>query len=445
MSNSPKKHSGASRREVLGWTLAVGAVAALNPRLPFALAKDSKDKEKEKHDDTPIAGKGQAKRAVLLYLGGGATQFETWNPKKKGSPNMGEAEPINTSVEGIEIGSAFPKMAKMMDDVCVVRSVTTKEGNHDRGRYLMHTGYIPNPTVTHPGMGSYVAHEIGDKESVLPNFVSIGGSQGAGYLGVEWDPFVVDNPKAPVANLASAPGIDQRRRDSRLSLLDRLNKEFESDRGDDAVAPHRNMFLRAKRLMDTAKNRAFDISEEPDSVTKLYGESNVGAGCIAARRLLEAGVKVVEVVQGGWDTHNNEHAAVKALAEGLDPAFAGLIKDLKDRGMLDSTLIYCFSEFGRTPNVGGGGNGDGGRGHYPQAFSVAMAGGGIKGGRVIGATDPDGVMCSQRPVLVQELHATVCHSLGIDQDKQYFAGRRPMRVVDRFEGTQYYPVREVFA
>ncbi len=183
------------------------------------------------------------------------------------------------------------------------------------------------------------------------------------------------------------------------------------------------MFVRAKRLMDTTKNRAFDISEEPDSITKLYGESQVGEGCIAARRLLEAGVKVVEVVQGGWDTHANEHAAVKALAEGLDPAFAGLIKDLKDRGMLDSTIVYCFSEFGRTPNVGGGGNGDGGRGHYPQAFSVAFAGGGVRGGRVIGATDPDGVMCTQRPVLVQELHATICHTLGLEQDKH--ALRRP--------------------
>ena len=332
-----------------------------------------------------------------------------------------------------------------MNDVCLVRSVTTKEGNHDRGRYLMHTGYIPNPTVQHPGIGSYVAHELGSSESVLPNFVSIGGTQGAGYLGVECDPFVVDNPKAPVANLTLAPGIDQRRLTTRLSLLDRLNQEFEGDRGEDAVAPHRNMFVRAKRLMDTAKNRAFDISEEPDSITKLYGESNVGAGCIAARRLLEAGVKVVEVVQGGWDTHNNEHAAVKALAEGLDPAFAGLLKDLKDRGLLDSTLVYCFSEFGRTPNVGGGGNGDGGRGHYPQSFSVAMAGGGVKGGRVIGATDPDGVMCVERPVMVQELHASICHSLGIDQDKQYFAGRRPMRVVDHFEGKVFSPVREVFA
>ena len=357
MSNSPRK-AGASRRDVLGWTLAVGAAAALHPRLPFAVAKDRVTTK----DDSPVAGKAAAKRVVLLYLAGGATQFETWSPKKKGSPNMFEAEPINTSVEGIEIGSWFPKTASVMDDVCLVRSVTTREGNHDRGRYLMHTGYIPNPTVTHPGIGSYVAHEIGSGESVLPNFVSIGATQGAGYLGVEWDPFVVDNPKAPVANLAPAPGIDQRRLVTRLSLLDRLNQEFEGDRGDDAVAPHRNMFVRAKRLMDTAKNRAFDISEEPDSITKLYGESNIGAGCIAARRLLEAGVKVVEVVQGGWDTHNNEHAAVKALAEGLDPAFSGLIKDLKDRGMLDSTLVYCFTEFGRTPNVGGGGNGDGGRG-----------------------------------------------------------------------------------
>jgi hypothetical protein len=276
---------------------------------------------------------------------------------------------------------------------------------------------------------------------VLFSFVSIGGTQGAGYLGVEWDPFVVDNPSAPVANLMPPPGIDVRRRDSRLSLLSDLNKEFESERGDDSVAPHRNMFERAKRLMDTPKNRAFDVSEEPDSILKLYGESTFGKGCIVARRLLESGVKVVEVVLGGWDTHNNEHGAVKALAEGMDPGMAGLLTDLKDRGLLDSTLVYWFTEFGRTPNVGGGGNGDGGRGHYPQAFSVALAGGGVRGGRVIGATDPDGVMVADRPVQVTDLHATVCHALGIDQDKQYFAGRRPMRIVEKGG----MPVREVFA
>jgi hypothetical protein len=439
----PGFHSGgrSSRREVLGWTLAAGAVAFLNPRLPFAVAKDAK---KDK-DDAAIPGRGAAKRMVLLYMAGGATQFETFAPKKNGSPNMGEAEPINTSVSGIEYGSYLPRLAKKADDICVVRSVTSREGNHDRGRYLMHTGYIPNPTVQHPGLGSYVAHEIGDTNSVLPNFVSVGGTQGAGYLGVEWDPFVIGNPAAGVDNLNPAPNVDARRLNSRLSLLGDLNKEFEGERGDESVAPHRNMFDRAKRLMETTKNRAFDVSEEPDSIHKLYGESTFGKGCIVARRLLESGVKVVEVVLGGWDTHNNEHAAVQALAEGMDPGFAGLLTDLKDRGLLDSTLVYWFTEFGRTPMVGGGGNGAGGRGHYPQAFSVALAGGGVRGGRVIGTTDPDGVKVDERPTGVQELHATVCHALNIDQDKQVFAGRRPMRLVDQFEGKRFSPVKEVFA
>src|SRR5437870_4615751 len=282
MSNAPRR---TSRREVLGWTLAAGAAAFLNPRLPFAVAKEpKKEKEKDPRDEAPVPGRGAAKQVVLLYMAGGASQFETWSPKKKGSPNMGEAEPINTSVEGIEIGSDFPNMAKVMGDVTIVRSVTSREGNHDRGRYFMHAGYIPNPTVQHPGIGSYVAHEIGDPASVLPNFVSIGGTQGAGYLGVEWDPFVMDNPSQGVANIQSPPGIDLRRRDTRLSLLQDLNKEFEEERGDESVAPHRNMFERAKRLMDTAKNHAFDVSEEPDSIHKLYGESTFGKGCIVARR-----------------------------------------------------------------------------------------------------------------------------------------------------------------
>jgi uncharacterized protein (DUF1501 family) len=430
-----------TRRRVLGWTLAAGAAALVHPRLPFAVAKD---RAKGKPDaDAPLPGRGAAQRVVLLYMAGGATQFETWNPKKKGSANMGEAEPIATSVEGIEIGSHFARTAKVMDDVALVRSVTTREGNHDRGRYLMHTGYVPNPTVSHPGIGSYLAAEIGSRDAVLPNFVSIGGSQGAGFLGVEWDPFV-DNASAPVANLAPPTGIDRRRRDTRLQLLERLNGEFEGDRGDEAVAPHRTMFERAKRLMDTPRNRAFDVSEEPESVHKLYGETTFGKGCIAARRLLESGVKVVEVIQGGWDTHNNEHAAVKALAEALDPAFSGLLTDLRDRGMLESTLVYWFTEFGRTPRLGEGGNGEGGRGHYPQAFSVAMAGGGVRGGRVLGATDADGVAVADRPVDVRELHATICHATGVDQDKVRFAGRRPIRIVDQPEGKRHGPLLELF-
>jgi hypothetical protein len=426
----------ASRRDLLRWGLAAGAVTALDPLLPYAVARERKE------SDGPVPGRGAAKRLVVLYMAGGASQFETFAPKAKGSPNMGEAEPIASSVEGIEVGSFLPLTAKRMDDVCVVRSVTTREGNHDRGRYLMHTGYVPNPTVTHPGIGSYVAHEIGSADSEIPNFVSLGGTQGAGYLGVEWDPFVVNNPARPVDNLTPPPGVDRRRRDARLSLLDRLNQEFEQGRGDEAVAPHRNMFLRAKRLMDSTKNRAFDVSEEPESVQRLYGQTAFGKSCIAARRLLEAGVPVVEVVQGGWDTHNNEHAAVKALAEALDPAFSGLLADLKDRGLLDTTLVYWFTEFGRTPRVNEGGNVNG-RGHYPQAFSVAFAGGGVRGGRVVGGTDAAGVAVTERPVTVQELHATVCHAMGIDQDKQFFAGRRPMRIVD--SATSPKPVLELYA
>ncbi len=432
----------ATRRDVLLWSLAAGAAALLSPKIPFAIAKDPKDKDKrDPKDDLPVPGKGAAKRLILLYMAGGATQFETWAPKAKGSANMGEAEPINTSVAGIEVGSFFPRIAKAVDDLCIVRSVSSREGNHDRGRYFMHTGYIPNPTLVHPNLGSIVAQEIGKPDAVLPNFVSVGGTQGAGFLGVEYDPFVVDDPSRPVANLQPSAGIDERRRDSRLSLLDRLNREFESDRGDDAVAPHRAMFDRARRLMDTPKNRAFDVTEEPESIQTLYGKTKFGQGCIVARRLLEAGVDVVEVVLGGWDTHNNEHATVKTLSEALDPGFSGLVKDLKDRGMLDTTLIFCFSEFGRTPRVGDGGNGPGGRGHYPQAFSVAFAGGGVRGGRVIGATDPDGVAVTDRPVSPQDLHATVAHSLGIDPDKVRFAGRRPIRVVER--GAT--PLREAFA
>ena len=325
----------------------------------------AKDEKKAKPDGELLPGKGRAKRLVLLYMAGGATQFETWAPKKKGSPNMGEAEPINTSVEGIEVGSWFPNVAKTMDDICVVRSVTTREGNHDRGRYLMHTGYVPNPTVQHPGVGSYVASEIGDTNSVLPNFVSIGGSQGAGFLGVEWDPFVVHNPAAPVDNLTSPPNIDKRRRDTRLSLLDRLNREFEGDRGDEAVAPHRNMFERAKRLMDTAKNRAFDVTEEPDVDPQALRRVHVRQGL--RRRASPA--------RDGREGRRGEprrlgHAQQRARGRegarrGARPGMSRAPERPQGPRPARRDARVWFTEFGRTPRVGEGGNGPG----RPRALS----------------------------------------------------------------------------
>jgi len=375
---------------------------------------------------------------ILLWMQGGPSQLETWDPKPNHA-NGGETKAISTSVSGIQIAENLPNVAKAMDDICLIRSMTSTEGSHPRGTYLMHTAYIPTASVKYPTLGSNVAQQLGDPKSDLPSFVRVGarlrGGSGAGFLGVDYNPFSVTSAGRPPDN-STLPTTEQRY-SRRLNLLDKLETHYAENGGQQEVEDHRKLYEKTSRMVKSPKMQSFDLSREPQSVRTAYGQSQFASGCLLARRLVETGVTFVEVAAGNWDTHQDNFERSKQLCEQIDGPIAQLVNDLRERGLLDNTLIICMGEFGRTPRI----NARGGRDHYPRAFSVAMAGGNVKGGQVIGSTDPSGQNVQDRQVGVKDLFRTIYHGLGIDPEHENMSGiGRPIKLVDEGE-----VIKEVFA
>jgi hypothetical protein len=367
--------------------------------------------------------KGRARACIVLWLNGGPSHVDTFDPKP-GS----RFKAIPTRVPGLELCEHLPQLAEQAQHLCVLRGMTSKEGNHDRARHLLHTGYIPNPTVAHPSLGGWVSEELGDPRSQLPTFVSISGpSERAGFLGVEHDPFVVLNPGEPPANTEYPKDVDMVRFLRRKSALDALEADFAQRTRDRMVTDRRAVYAKAVRMMYAPRLRAFSIGDEPDSLRAAYGTSEFGRGCLLARRLVEAGVPFVEVMLDGWDTHQDNFGRTRKLMQVLDPAFATLIKDLHERDLLRSTLVACLGEFGRTPKI----NENEGRDHHPRAWSAVVAGGGLRRGFVHGATDGDGATVTAQPTSVPDLFATLAHELGIDPDRSLPTPLgRPLAVTD---------------
>jgi hypothetical protein len=373
---------------------------------------------------------------ILLWMAGGPSQLETFDPKP-GTEHGGETRSIKTAVSGISIAQGWNETAKVMNEIALVRSMTNKEGNHQRATYQLHTGYVPSATLKHPHLGCSVAGELGESKFDLPHIVSVGGPTiGAGFLGAAMEPFVVQNPEKPPENTQPRVATDRFRR--RLGLLDRLeNAGFERVGGLDRVRDHRALYYQTARMILSPHMRAFNLEEEPEPIRAAYGHTPFGQGCLLARRLVQAGVTFVEVRCNGWDTHQQNNERVGKLASQVDPAFAALIHDLKRRGLLESTLVVWMGEFGRTPKI----NPNAGRDHFPKVFNVALAGGGVKGGQVIGASGADGMDVKDRPVTVPDLLASICHSLKVDPTKEAMTPvGRPIKVVDGGK-----PVRELFA
>lgn len=381
--------------------------------------------------------KGMA--CILLWMQGGPSQLETWDPKPTHS-NGNQTRSIATSVPGIEISENLPEMAKAMQDVCLIRTLNSREGNHPRATYLMHTGYLPTASIKHPSIGAITARELGDPQFDLPSFVRIGdgnarGSAGGGFLGVGYDPFVVQDATRAPSN-TTIPVAEQRFR-RRLGLLNTLESEFEQAGARQEVENHRQLYDKASKLVLSPRMNTFDLSQEPESARQAYGSTPFANGCLLARRLVEAGVTFVEVSLGNWDTHDNNFERSRDLCTQTDRPFAALLADLRQRGMLDKTLVVWLGEFGRTPRV----NPRGGRDHYPRAFTAALAGGGVKGGQVIGKTSDSGEETDERPVGVNDFLRTMCHSLQIDASKENMSNvGRPIKIVD---GGQV--VQEAFA
>jgi hypothetical protein len=424
MSHSCKDCNGFSRRKMLGAGLGgfLGFAAARQsevfgaPNLNFLMPQDGSTRT-------------TAKSVIVVWLGGGPTHIDTWDPKE-GHENGGPVKAIETSVPGVKISEYLPRCAKVADKIAIIRGMTSKEGSHERGRYLMHTGYVPGPVV-HPSFGSIVAMEVGDKKLDLPNFISLGApTEGAGFLPPDYSPFVVNNPGGAIPNLAYPQGVNKERFRDRMALLAEQEKDFVKEHESEETEKHKTAYEKADRLMHTPLLKAFDLTQEKPELLKAYGADagpadgargggggrggQFGKGCVLARRLVEAGVRFVEVSLGGWDTHQDNFTRVPQLCSTLDPGVATLVQDLHDRRMLESTLVVVMGEFGRTPKI----NQQNGRDHYPRAWSAMVAGGGIKGGRVVGETDAGGAEVKKDPVTVPELFATFYTCLGVDYSKK---------------------------
>jgi hypothetical protein len=395
---------------------------------------------------------------ILLWMTGGPSQIDTFD-MKPGHRNGGEFREIATSVPGIRISEHLPQIARQMNDMILIRSMSTREGDHGRGTFYLHTGYLPQGPIQYPTLGSLVSKELGAEDAPLPNFVSIAPSRifspaafTSGFLGPQHAPllvadqgnnqFVVQQPgQQPntrdalrVQDLAPPREITRAQEDARLSLLDQLERDFTTRHPTVSPRSHRTAYDRAVRLMRTAASTAFNLEDEPASLRDRYGRSLFGQGCLLARRLVERGVPFVEVNLGGfnpgsanWDTHGNNFQIVRQLSQELDGAWASLMTDLRERGLLDSTLIVWMGEFGRTPDIQGNG-----RNHFPNAWSTVLAGGGIRGGQVVGRTSADGMVVeSERNTTVPDFIATVCLALGIDPMRQNRSNvGRPIRIAD---------------
>jgi uncharacterized protein (DUF1501 family) len=396
------------------------------------------------------AGDGDPKRkrqCILLWMNGGPATIDLWD-LKPGHDNGGPFKEIKTNAPGLMIGEHLPEMAKFGDRLAVLRGMSTKEGDHGRATYLMRTGSLPVGGVQFPSIGGLLSKELGDPKAELPNAVSIAPQRffnndafGPGFLGPNYAPLMVaentfqfdgqqiDVEKAlKVQNLDRPSDVSKEHADARMELLRHMQSDFAATRPGSISTAHSAAYDRATRLMQSDAGKVFDLSQEKDATRDKYGRSLFGQGCLLARRLIEKGVAFVEVNLGNWDTHGDNFTAVTRLCGTLDKAWAALMGDLKDRGLLDSTLIIWMGEFGRTPKI----NGNKGRDHWPNSWATVLAGGGIKGGQAVGKTSADGTTVEDKLTSTSDLLATACAALGLDHTKQNMSNvGRPIPLAEK--------------
>jgi len=377
------------------------------------------------------------KSLITLWMNGGMSQLETWDPHS-GTKSGGEVKDIATSAGDIRISELLPQMAEQLHLCMLIRSLTSKEGDHERGSAYVKTGYRPEPTLKYPTLGAIAAHELPDEKIEIPQYVTLAPDRivpEGGYLGNQFDAFRIFNPGSGLSNLKSY--VSTERQADRLQGLNVVSQQFEQRRQFGAKRTlHQNTLERALTMMSSEQLKAFELETETGSVKAAYGDTSFGRGCLVARRLVEVGVRSIEVTLPGFDTHVANHTGHVTNCQILDPAIATLMKDLRDRDLLDSTIVLCISEFGRTPSI----NPAGGRDHWPNWFSCLVAGGGFREGTVIGATpsdvfegkDADGKLrLPSDPVSVPELYATIMATMGIDFSKEILTPiGRPMRFAD---------------
>ncbi|MDF1657286.1 MAG: DUF1501 domain-containing protein [Verrucomicrobiales bacterium] len=371
-----------------------------------------------------------AKHVIYLYMSGGMTHLDTFDTKP-GHDNQGQTKTIDTNVDDIKISEYLPTLAKQADKLAIVRSLTSTAGAHAQGNYLMHTSYEERATIKHPGIGAWALKFNGKLNDNLPGSVYVGGSSringGGGFFEPQYEPLAINDPNAGLKN-SKLRGVKQEAFDDRLSLADKFDTEFHEKYDVKQVRAYTQMYEDAVRLMKSEDLAAFDLKEEDEMTRARYGDNPFGQGCLLARRLVEQDVRAIEVSLGGWDMHNNVFISAPEKCAILDQAMGALLDDLEQRGKLKDTVVVLTTEFGRTPRV----NQNGGRDHYPKAFSSVLAGGGVKGGTVYGKTDEGGESVVENAVKIPDFNATIAHALGLPLDQiLYSPSKRPFTVAHK--------------
>jgi hypothetical protein len=382
-------------------------------------------------------GFGKAKNVIFLWMGGGMTHIDTWDPKT--GATKGPTDPIKAKGQIDFLGGTMTKMAAVSDKISIIRSMSSKTGVHEAGTYIMKTGYEPRGTIVHPSMGAWASHFLGRIKGVtLPDSVVVNSGSaypGAGFFPPAMSPIPISNPVTGLQNIR--PTTSDGQFEKRVSLMDEFDSAFRKKFQSEDVKAYSEFYDETMKLMKSEDLKAFDLSQEPQAVRTKFGTNNFGQGALLARRLVQSGVRFVEVQSGGWDMHNNIDDALGTTAATMDSVFAALIEDLAANGLLESTMVCMGSEFGRTPDV----NENAGRDHYPLAYSTVFAGGGVKGGYTYGSTDKDGRRVADKQVTPQDFQATIGHAMGLPVDEVVMSpSNRPFTVGDK--GT---PITDIFA
>jgi hypothetical protein len=426
----------ATRRTFLGRMagslLGVGATAAFGPgAIARALQQDPAK--------PVVLGRATAKHVIFLFMRGGMSHIDTLDPKP-GQPTAGPTTAIPTRADGVQLGQYFPKLAEQMDKACIVSSMSSKQGAHPQAQYLMRTSYELRGTIQHPSLGAWCQHMAGRHNPTLPGHVVVGGGAdlpGAGFLPPEFQPLPIGSAEDGLQNAALPPGVDDERFQRRLQRLAELDRAFAEKHAQRGVQSYSKSYQEAVALMRSSDLTAFDLDLESAAMHASYGTTPFGSGCLLARRLVEHGVRYVEIMSDGWDTHGDNFDRIGDLAPAIDQGLSALLADLDARGLLQKTLVVLASEFGRTPEI----DQDLGRQHHPQAFSALLAGGGVRGGQRYGRTDREGRLVETEPTSIQDLNATIAYACGLPLDHVLTSpSGRPFKVADKGQ-----PLTSIFA
>jgi hypothetical protein len=391
----------------------------------------------------PPLRRNAAKSVIFLNMSGGMSHLDTFDVKPKAKENVrGPIRGLRTNADDIMISEYLPRTAQVMDKVCLINSMSTTQGAHEQGQYLLHRSYAPRGTIVHPAIGSWVLRLGGRRNETIPGYVSIGGSAetaSGGFMGAKYSGVPLGDPGEGLKDSHRAGSVSEEDFNKRLSIADKMNEKFHGTYGQKQVKSYMGLYEEAVNLMTSEDLKAFDLNLEDSSTRALYGSDNFGQGCLLARRLVEHHVRFVEVTLGGWDTHYDNFNSVQSRAEVLDNGFAALITDLERRGLLDDTLVCIGTEFGRTPELVP--EHQDGRDHYPRAFSAVMAGGGVKGGTTYGKTDSTGKSVAENKVTPPMFNATIAYALGLSTERVVKSpSGRPFWVSNKEK-----PVTDIFA